>query len=74
MEIPLDDSTALSYLAEFHDEIDEAERSEIMSKLSPEGQAVARAIFSKPDPADPPDAQRVAQTLIEWARGAAGCR
>jgi hypothetical protein len=74
MEIPLEDSTALSYLAEFHAEIDDIERNEIMNKLSPEGQAVARAIFSKPDPADPPEAQRVAKTLIDWASGAASAR
>jgi hypothetical protein len=74
MEIPLDDSTALSYLAEFYSEIDDAERNEIMSKLSPEGQAVARAIISKPNPGDPPDAQRVANILKEWATGAANAR
>lgn len=74
MEIPLDDSTALSYLAEFRHDIPDAERDEITNKLSPEGQAVARAIFSRSLPGDSPEAQRVARTLIEWAEGAASAR
>ena len=72
IEIPLEDSTALAYLAEYHGEMDESERQELIAKLSPKGQEVARAIVQESG-ADSDEIQ-VARTLKDWARHAAETR
>lgn len=75
MEIPLKDSTALSYLAEFHKELTQDEKDEIFKVLSEEGKAVARAILGQPpQPGDSKDAESVAQVLKQWGQRSSQAR
>ena len=71
--IPFDDSTALSYIAEFHSEIDPDQRVRLVNKLSPQGKRVATAMFDGAA-ANDQEALEIAEVLKNQAAGAAESR